>query len=242
MEFQSTAVLDLNRADYRVKDVWDPITLIGEQFRLLRAKLSLMQKQRGIKTLLVTSAAPAEGKTFVACGLAGVLAKEPGKRVLLVDADLRRPKAAKDLGMDNNGDVPGLSDILQGNVEIIDALINSTDANLFFLPPGKEVTNPSELLSLPLLSRSLKFLTERFDWVIIDSPPVTSLADTLVISPACDSVLLVVHASHTPSKMIKDCIQRIGKDRICGVVMNRSKQIKSSSYYSYYHHSSDRQG
>jgi capsular exopolysaccharide synthesis family protein len=241
MEVHSTEVLNLKSADPRVRDVWDPITLVGEQFRLLRAKLALIQKQRGVKTLLVTSAAPGEGKTFIACGLSGVLAQEPGRRVLLVDADLRRPQAAKDLGVNGNRDLSGLSDVLQGKIEIMDALVSSPEANLFFLPAGREPENPSELLSSPLLSKSLKGVAECFDWIVIDSPPVAALADTSVLSPLCDAVLMIVHSGHTPSKLIKDSIQRIGRDRICGVVMNRSKNIKSHRYYyKYYHHGSGR--
>jgi protein-tyrosine kinase len=241
METHSTVALNLNLADYRVKDVWDPVTLVGEQFRLLRTKLASMQNQRKIKTLLVTSAVPSEGKTFVACGLAGVLAQLPGKRVLLIDGDLRKPMAAQDLGLNNSMDLQGFSEILSGKTEAIDALLSSTESNLFFLPAGKTPDNPAELLSSPLLARTLKIFSDSFDWVVIDSPPAIALADSSILAPLCDGLLLVVHSSHTSSKMIKDCIQRLGRDKICGVIMNRSKHIKSSRYYYSYYNKHSRQ-
>jgi polysaccharide biosynthesis transport protein len=235
-EAHSTAALNPNLADHKVKDVWDPVTMVGEQFRLLRTRLASMQKQRGIKTLLVTSAVPAEGKTFVACGLAGVLAQQPGNRVLLIDGDLRKPMAAQDLGLNDCMDRLGFSDVLSGKTEAMNLLLSSTDTNLFFLPAGKIPDNPAELLSSSLLASALKQLSNSFDWIVIDSPPALSLADSSIMAPLCDALLLVVHSSHTSSKMIKDCIQRLGCDKICGVIMNRSKHTKASQHnYSYYY-------
>jgi capsular exopolysaccharide synthesis family protein len=236
IEIRSTARLNLDLAEYNVKNGLDSVTLVGEQFRLLRAKLSLMKKQRGIKTLLITSAGPSEGKTFTACVIAGVLAQEPGRRVLLVDGDLRRPKAGRDLGMPNHQDIPGLSDVLRGNIGVMDALLSSSDTNLFMLPSGKPPTHPAELLSSPLLESSIKTLSGYFDWVVIDSPPVVALADPSIIAPICHAVLLVVQANQTPAKMVKECIKRIGPERICGVILNRAKHIKSSQYYYHYYH------
>ncbi len=93
---------DLARADFRVRTVLDPHTVAGEQYRVLRSKLTQMQKERGIKSLLITSSVPYEGKTFTACCLAGVFAQEPGKRVVLIDADLRKPRVGHALGMNGN--------------------------------------------------------------------------------------------------------------------------------------------
>jgi hypothetical protein len=132
-EVHSTIALDPALVDCNIRDVWDPITFVGEQFRILRAKLSLIQRERGSKTLLITSAAPGEGKTFISCGIAGVLAQEPEKRILLVDADLRRPRTAKNLGMSNHDEARGLSDVLRGEIDVMDSLVSSEGANLFLL-------------------------------------------------------------------------------------------------------------
>jgi capsular exopolysaccharide synthesis family protein len=235
-EIRSTVQFDLSAADYRVKKVLDPVTLVGEQFRRLRATLSLVQKQRGIKVLLVTSAGPGEGKTFAACGLAGVLAQEPGRRVLLIDADLRKPRAGKQIGM--KGDqaaIRGLSEVLQGEIAFIDSIAGSLDGDLFFLPAGKVPPNPSELLTSPTLEATLKTARGIFDWVVVDSPPVLALSDAAVMTPVCDAVLLVVQARVTASKLVREAAQRVGREKICGIVLNRVKHIKSSGYYYHYY-------
>jgi capsular exopolysaccharide synthesis family protein len=240
MESREIEKLDLDRAEYHIKSVLDPVTLVGEQFRVLRAKITQLQKQRGVKTLLITSATPGEGKTFTACGLAGVLAQEPGKRVLLVDGDLRKPRVGPDLGMTNHRTMQGFSAVLREEVGIMDALLPTTNPSLFLLPAGKTPTNPAELLSSPMLERSVKTASKFFDWVLIDSPPVIALADPSVIAPICDSILLVIYTNQTPAKLIKESVQRIGRERICGIVMNRVLHDKSSRYYKkYYHHYSN---
>jgi capsular exopolysaccharide synthesis family protein len=235
-EIRSTVQFDLKGADYRVKQVLDPLTLVGEQFRRLRASISLMQKQRGIKTVLVTSARPSEGKTFAACALAGVLAQEPERRVLLIDADLRKPRAGKQIGMKSDSEpARGFAEILRGETDMMDCLASSLDGDLFFLPPGKVPTNPSELLTSPVLEVTLKTARDAFDLVIIDSPPVLALSDAVVMAPLCDAILLVVQANVTPSKLVKEAARRLGREKICGIVINRVRHLKSSYYYHYYH-------
>jgi protein-tyrosine kinase len=235
-EIHSTISFDLRSADYRIKSVLDPTTLVGEQFRVLRARLDLVQKQRGIKTLLVTSACPGEGKTFTACSLAGVLAREPGRRTLLLDCDLRKPQAGRAIGMKGESiQAQGLSNVLRGEVEITDVIASSPEGGFFFLPTGPVPTNPSELLSSPALESSLSTTKDLFDWVVLDAPPVLVLSDAAVLAPACDAILLVVRANLTPSKLVAEAVHRLGREKICGIVMNRARHLKSSQYYHDYH-------
>jgi len=229
---------DLSSADRQIRNVLDPLTIVGEQFRLLRSKLGLMRKQRGIKTVLVTSTCPQEGKTFAACGLASVIAQEPGKRVVLIDADMRKPRAGRGLGLE--GEMIGLSHVLSGEVAFDDALLQSTSLDFCFLPSGPVPPNPTELLSSSNLERTLRTAAESFDWIIVDSPPVLGLSDATLIAHLCDTVLLVIRANVTPSKLVVETVKRIGRDRICGVVMNRQKHAHSSHYYGYYHKNSKR--
>ncbi|MBN1567587.1 MAG: CpsD/CapB family tyrosine-protein kinase [Acidobacteria bacterium] len=230
---------DLTVASMQVKSALDPLTLIGEQFRLLRSRLGLMQKQRGIKTVLVTSTVPEEGKTFTSSGMAGVFAQEPGKRIVLIDADMRKAKSGLNFGLNGTSTGIGLSNVLRGEIEFRNALVMSMNPEFYFLPSGPLPPNPSELLSSPNLERALKTAADDFDWVIIDSPPILTLSDTTLISPLCDAVVLVLRANSTPSKLIENSIDRIGKDKICGVVINRQKKIHSSRYYyQYYYRSS----
>lgn len=236
LRIRSTIQFDLSAADYRIQHVLDPVTLVGEQFRRLRASISLMQKQRGIKTILVTSACPGEGKTFAACGLAGVLAQEPERRVLLIDANIRKPRAGKQIGMKSGSEaVRGFSEILRGETVMMDSLASSRNGDLFFLASGTVPPNPSELLTSPVLEATLKTAREVFDWVVIDSPPVLALSDAAVIAPLCDAILLVVHAGVTPSKLVRQAAERLGREKICGVVMNRVRHLKLSYYHHYYH-------
>jgi capsular exopolysaccharide synthesis family protein len=232
---------DLAESTYQIRNILNPHTVVGEQFRLLRTRLDLMQKQSGIKTMLVTSTLPQEGKTFTSCGMAGVFAHEEGKRVVVIDADMRKPGTGRDFGFNGNSNLAGMSQVLRGEMEFHNALLGCVDPEFFFLPAGPIPSNPSELLSLPSLEQALRTAAENFDWVIIDSPPVLSLSDATLLALLCDVVLLVVRANSTPYKLIIDAVQRIGKQKICGVVINRQKQLQSSRYYhQYYHHSSKR--
>lgn len=232
------SVFDLKAADYRLKSILESHGLVGEQYRMLRAKLSLMQKQGGVKTLLVTSTVQNEGKTLVACGLAAVLAQEPGRRVLLIDADLRKPDAYRNLGLLGGEDrFEGFSQVLRGEIDLEKALLASRGEELYFLPAGPVPPNPAELLSSRHLELALKTAAKLFDWVVIDSPPALSLADVSILAPHCDTALLVVHANSTPAKLIKTAIRTIGQDKFCGVVLNRVNGLMSSTYYYYYHHS-----
>jgi protein-tyrosine kinase len=228
---------DLTQASLQIKAALDPLSMVGEQFRLLRSKLGLMQKQRGIKIILITSTVPEEGKTFTASGLVGVFAQEPGKRVLLIDADMRKPRSGWTLGLNGSTANAGLSEVLKGNLQFQNALLTSMNPEFCFLPSGPVPPNPSELLSSPIMERTLKAAAENFDWVVLDSPPVMSLSDSTILSSLCDAVVLVLRADSTPSKLIENSIDRIGRDRICGVVINRQKQIRSSRYYYHYYYS-----
>jgi capsular exopolysaccharide synthesis family protein len=231
---------DLEMADWRIKTVLDHQSLVGEQYRFLRAKLAAMQKQRGIKTILVTSSTALEGKTFTACCLAGILAQEPSKRVLLVDADLRRPRAGRNLGLDETVVPGGFSQMLRDEAGLKDSLLRCSNLDFYFLPSGTTVENPSELLSSPNLERQVKHMAFLFDWIVMDCPPALALADVARLAPLCDTVLLVVWADKTPVKMINQAIQMIGREQICGIVLNRARD--SSSYYYYYRYYSNNGG
>ena len=227
---------DLSQATHQMLSVLDPMTMFGEQFRVLRTKLGLMQKQTGIKTILVTSTVPQEGKSFTASALAGVFAQEEGKRVVIIDTDMRKNGSGKDFGLNGNSGNVGTAQVLQGVAEFRTALLKSQSPEFWFLPAGSLPKNPSELLSSPNLEQLLKTAAESFDLVIVDSPPVLSLSDPTLIAPLCDTVVLVVRANSTPSKFVQETINRIGREKICGVVLNRQKQLRTSRYYYQYYY------
>lgn len=227
---------DLANSSNQIRNVLDPQTIIGEQFRLLRTRLNLMQKQNGMKTILITSTIPQEGKSFTSCGLAGIMAQEPGKRIIVIDADMRKPGSGRDFGLSLMRADVGLAQVLQGKCEFRNALLASTDPPFWFLPSGALPVNPSELLSAPSFERLIKTAAESFDWVIVDSPPILALSDATLMAPMCNAVLLVVRANSTPAKLVTETIHRIGRDRICGVVLNRQKHFSSSRYYYQYYY------
>jgi protein-tyrosine kinase len=241
LEAGSAGTFDLSAAENKLRKVLDPRNIFGEQFRMLRTKLALMQKQKGVKTILVTSAVPREGKTLVASGLAGVIAQEPGKNVVLLDADMRKPGSGSTIGLNGNS-YGGLSRILTGEIGFSESLLRSTNLEFYFMPSGPLPINPSELLGTSSLESILKKAADSFDWVIVDSPPVLAITDSTLIAPLCDTVILVVRANSTPSKLVIEAIERIGRERICGIIFNRQPHISSSAYYyEYYYRSGSKQ-
>jgi protein-tyrosine kinase len=237
-EIAAPNTFDLAHSPSQLRNALDPLTVVGEQFRLLRSQLNLMQKQRGIKTILVTSAVPREGKSFASSGLAGVFAQEKGKRVVVIDADMRKPGSGGAFGLNGSCSNVGMAQVLQEGIELRSALMTLANPQFWFLPSGELPMNPSELLSSPILDRVLKSAAENFDWVIVDSPPLLALSDATLLAAVCDTVLLVVRTNSTPAKIVTETINRIGKNRICGVVLNRQKQLHSSRYYHNYYRSS----
>ena len=239
----SNGTFDLDRADLRVRKIIDdPVTMAGEQFRMVRARLSALQKERGVKTVLITSSIPAEGKTFIACCLAGILAREPGKRVLLIDGDLRTQNVHRTLGMDTKSS-QGLVEMLRSQTDprtLMHSIKHCSQNNLYYLPAGQALDNPAELLSSPKLEALFHDLAPLFDWIIVDSTPVLHLADANLTLPLCDATLLVACAGKTPTKFIKNSIQKIGQQRTIGVLLNRVQNVASAYYYAPYYSSSTR--
>ncbi|MBU2666827.1 polysaccharide biosynthesis tyrosine autokinase [Actinoplanes bogorensis] len=196
---------------------------IAEAFRRLRSLLpaDVTEKQaasaRGT-TLLLTAANPKEGTTAVACGLAIALA-ETGARVLLVDGNLRSPGVGRYLSMDAG---PGLADVLAGRARVSDVLRDPLGGRLTVLPPGEKRPDPGEVLSSPRLAATFGELAGRFDVVLVDAPPLHTVADATVLSKVTDGALLVVRAGRTRTADVRrstDLLERVGA-RLVGAVLN----------------------
>src|SRR5207244_413706 len=136
-----------------------------------------MHKERPMKRLLISSAVPGEGKTFTACCLSGTLAHEPGKKVLLIDADLRRSKATSTLGLGDRKFANTFGALLRGEADVENSAIQLEDSNLWFLPSGSMLANPLETLTSQQVEPVFNRFSEIFDWIIIDSPPIMAVAD-----------------------------------------------------------------
>jgi protein-tyrosine kinase len=203
----------------------------AEQFRTLRSRLYQIRRSQRLRTLLVTSAIAAEGKTIVAHNLGQAIARHPDRRVLLIDADLRSPRLHMPLGAPKG---PGLRDYLRGDADEVGIIQYGQEGNLCFIGSGEGVTNPSELLSNGRLKALLERITPLFDWVIMDSPPCLPVADASVLADLCDGVLLVVRSGSTPAEISQRALQELQGRTILGVVLNAVTEASAYGAYEYY--------
>jgi protein-tyrosine kinase len=202
----------------------------AEQFRTLRSRLYQLRSSQALKTLLITSAIPGEGKTFVTSNLAQAIVRQPDRRALIIDADLRRARLHLPLGAPTS---PGLTDYLRGEADELAVIQHGQEGNLCFIAGGSEVTDPSELLSNGRLRKLLDRLAPVFDWVILDSPPCIPVADASILADMLDGVLMVVRAGSTPSAVAEKARQSLQGKNVIGVVLNAvdDASVYGSEYY-----------
>jgi protein-tyrosine kinase len=206
----------------------------AEQFRTLRSRLYQMRSNQTLRTLLVTSSIPTEGKTFVTNNLAQAIVRQPDRRALIIDADLRRSRLHVPLGAPST---PGLTEYLRGSADVFSIIQQGHEGNLCFIPGGNEVTNPSELLANGRLKILLDRLVPIFDWIILDSPPCLLVADASVLADHCDGVLLVARAGVTPAATAQRAAQELRGRNVVGVVLNAMQE--SHSYHPGYYYGYD---
>jgi protein-tyrosine kinase len=212
----------------------DPTSTAADRFRLLRMRLRNHWTAGKLKTLLVTSPLPGDGKTTVALNLATVLMEEQGRRVVLIDADLHRGSLDQQLGLLPQA---GLTECLQQQLSPLSAIRRVEPFGWHFLSSGKlRSKNPTEVLQPLELANLLKQLSPHFDWIVVDSPPVLPLSDAVTLTQHLDGTLLVARAGITPAKAVDDAIGLLGKKHIVGLVLNgieKRDQPYSSSYHYY---------
>lgn len=207
-----------------------PHSFEAEQFRMLRTNILFPPKdKRSPRTILVTSALPEEGKSFVASNLALSIAQNIDKHVLLIDCDMRHPTIHKNFGYKN---VPGLSNYLSGEQALADLLINTANDRLSILPGGPTPSNPSELLSSNRMLALLREVRARYDdrYVIIDSPPPHLTAESKALAQFVDGIILVVKLGSTNRDLVSQLVEKVQKERIIGVVANWIDQQATASY------------
>ena len=202
-----------------------------EEFRTLRSRLYHAREKQPLSRLLVTSALPKEGKSFTAANLAQVIVRQHGRRVLLIDADLRNPQLHNLLGADPG---PGLSEYLRGETDEYSVLQRGPMENLFLMPAGRVGTNPAELLSNGRMKVLLGRLDPMFDWIIIDSPPAVLVSDAAILSKDCEGILLVVRSNSTPVDAARRARSEFAGSNIVGVVLNGINPALSP-YLQYYY-------
>ncbi|HXX44001.1 MAG TPA: CpsD/CapB family tyrosine-protein kinase [Candidatus Acidoferrales bacterium] len=187
-----------------------------EQFRSVRSRLWQIRQRQPFSKILVSSARPREGRTFVSANLAHALVRQKGKRVLLVDGDLRNPTLHTYLGASRE---PGLSNYLAANVNSSEIVQNGSIRDLSFIPGGAPSSDAAELLSNGRLEELLKACGD-YDWIVVDSPSLATVCDASILSDSCDGVLLVVEAARTSVELVERAQHEFAKP-ILGVVLNR---------------------
>lgn len=210
--------------------------VLVEQYRRLAATLHQAQANNGIRTIMVSSAAPGDGKTLTALNLALVLSESYFRRVLLIDADLRRPSLG---GIADVTGCTGLSEALKAPTERKLSVVQLTP-RLALLPAGRPDPDPVGGLTSPRMQRILEDAAANFDWVILDAPPVGPLADASLLSSLADGALFVVRAERTHYALVQKAIEAIGRERILGVVLNGVKRMPEHVYDRYYDYSAPR--
>ena len=216
-----------SRIDQLLVPVVAPHAPTAEQYRTLRTRLVLLEEGRARRVLLVTSPGKGDGKSVTAANLALTMAQEFNRKVVLLDADLRRPSAHALLGIPQQ---PGLVDVLGGSASLEDALVLLPDVHLAVVPAGLPPAQPAELLGSAAMRRTLEALRSRFDRVVIDTPPVIPLADVGVLAPQCDGVILVVRAGITPKPLIERALGTFDAERLLGLVLNESGADEPDDY------------
>jgi len=200
-----------------------------EQYRRLAASLHHAQLKRGIRTVMITSAIASEGKTLTATNLALTLSHSYRRRVLLIDADLRRPTVHEVFRIENH---TGLDEILK-NPSIRQLPIVQLSSTLWVLTAGKPDPDPMGGLSSEQMKTLLSEAGEHFDWVIVDTPPVAVLSDANLLAASIDAALVVIGANKTPYPLVKRAIESLGQERVLGVILNRIEKSELVGGYGY---------
>jgi capsular exopolysaccharide synthesis family protein len=215
----------------RLVSVTEKDSLAAEKFRFLAVRLRQLQQTRPLKKLLMTSTIPEEGKSTLAANLACTLARRKEKRTLLLDGDLRRPTVARQLGL---GSVSGLSECLQDDAKLTASIYRLDALNLWVLPAGTATQNPLELMQSGRLLPMMDQLTEWFDWIVIDSPPVLPFADTIIWARLSDGILLATRQGKTEKKQLQRGLEALEKTKLLGAIINSSTNTAHGDYYHRY--------
>ena len=219
------------RVDPKLVTLLDPQSIESEMFKILRGNILFPKTGKPPRSIMITSAVPGEGKSFVSANLAVSIAQNINEHVLLMDCDIRNPTIHRTMGL---GEVAGLTEYLNRGLSLQSLLVRTEIAKLTILPGGRPPHNPSELLSSQGMSQLLEEVTTRYSdrYVIIDSPPPQLTAETAAIARQVDGIIIVVKYGGTPRSMVEELVDNLGKEKIIGCVMNWF-DLRSSNYYGY---------
>jgi len=217
-------------SNHRLQPLLDRHSFVSEQLRYLGAQLEQLRQTRQLRTVLITSSVAEEGKTVVAASLALSLAQN-GKKVLLLEGDLRTPSQCRIFGLEPR---PGLAEWCRSARAPTDFLFQVGDLGIWLLPAGLETKNPLDILSSQRMPDLLPEVSRVFDWVLVDSSPVLPMADTGVLSHLCDGVLFVIRSHKTQKSALKQALARLEQSKLLGFVLNDFPGLNQYGYDRYY--------
>ncbi|WP_375758279.1 CpsD/CapB family tyrosine-protein kinase [Corallococcus exercitus] len=220
-----------NAVDRRVVTLTAPASAAAEQYRTLYYRLERMREQRPMKVVALTSAMPGEGKTVTSVNLALAAARaNPERRILLVDADLRRGQVAPTLGMRNK---QGLAELLAGECDVRDVVRRFNSTRLAVIPAGATPEESTQVLASTRMKQFLKAVREGFDEVYVDLPPTLPFADAAILGHQMDGVLMVIRANVTPSKVVNQAVEQLAGAALVGCVLNGA-EVNATPYLKNY--------
>lgn len=218
--------------DASLLDATRPSEAPAEEFRSLRTRLNHLQSLQPIHSMVLTSASPAEGKSFTAANLAIAQSQLDGNMTLLADFDFRRPVIHTLFQVPRS---PGITDYLQGKATLEEIIKRIEGTNLCIMPAGESVLNPLELLNLAEVKQLLDRLPAVFNWVILDTPPLLFAADANLLSTLCHGLVLVVRIGATTIDSVTRAMGSLCQNNILGIVVNGANKSELYSKYTYYH-------
>ena len=221
------------KLDTHLVSLTAPASFAAEQYQGLRLTMERLARSRDMKVIAISSPAAGDGKTVTAINLAGALARGGDERVLLIDADLRRPSVARQLAMTDAR--TGLADALANSgTALTDVVRSLPQFNLDVIPAGTLRTGISQILRSPRLDAFIQEARQRYAYIVLDTPPLLPVFDSALLAKSVDGVLMVVSANQTPRKLLGEALNMLDASKVLGIVFNRDERPLFGYYNSYY--------
>jgi capsular exopolysaccharide synthesis family protein len=229
--FGNTVVAAVSTRARLLPSATDP--MLVEHYRRLRTKILQQREARTVRTLMVTSANPKEGKTLTTLNLALSFALLPSFRVLVVEGDLRKGTIGEWLGVEPR--LRGFGNLIEGSATLPEAVSKADGIPMYFMMRGNSPISPAELLNAPGVRRHFQEMTTHFDLVLVDSPPVNLFTDAQLLAAHADAVLIVARAFSTRTQALESAVQELGPAKVIGAVLNAGS-VPHSRRYGYQHY------
>jgi protein-tyrosine kinase len=221
------------KVDTHLVSLTAPASFAAEQYQGLRLTMERLGRSRDLKVIAISSPAAGDGKTVTAINLAGALARGGDERVLLIDADLRRPSVARQLGLIDAR--KGLADALaDGGIAVADVVQPLKGFNLDIVTAGTPRGGISQILRSPRLDAFIQEARQRYGFIVLDTPPLLPVFDSALLAKSVDGVLMVVSANQTPRKLLGESLNMLEPSKVLGIVFNRDERPLFGYYNSYY--------